>query len=154
MRLRMLSFAFAAGVACADEKPAYTFGTTVVDSSGLQGRIYHLEPDTLKLPKLHRMQPVGTVYTTSLNIWPQRFDEGFPSISDRFEWFAISYAGKIWIESPGEYRFSVLADDGARLYINDKLVVDNDGIHGAQAISASASLTRGVFDIRIDYFQG
>ena len=48
------------------------------------------------------MKPVGTIYTNSLNVSPQRFDESFPGITDRFEWFAIDYTGKFWIEQPGE----------------------------------------------------
>jgi hypothetical protein len=154
MGLRLASFALIVTAAFGEEKAAYTFGTTVVDSSGFRGRVYHLEPNKEKLPKLSRMEPVGTVYTLSLNVWPQRFDEGFPSISERLEWFAIEYTGKFWIEKPGRYKFSLLSDDGAKLHINDKVVINNDGVHTAAAISAAATLTRGVHDIRIEYFQG
>jgi hypothetical protein len=143
-----------AGPTLAEDKPAYTFGTTVVDSSGLQGRIYYLKPGTRKLPNFAHMRPVGSVYATSLNVWPQNFDEGFPSITDRFEWFAIEYTGRFWIETAGRYRFSLLADDGARLYLNDHLVIDNDGTHRATAVSGGATLSRGVHDIKIEYFQG
>jgi hypothetical protein len=136
------------------DKPAYTFGTTVVNSSGLEGRVYHLKEQTERLPKFKSMRAVGKIYTNTLNIWPQHFDEGFAEISDRFEWFAIEYTGKIWIEKPGVYRFSLLADDGAKLRIDDELVIDNDGVHRAQAVSASANLTRGAHAIEIEYFQG
>lgn len=100
MQPRLLSFALAVTAAFAEDKAAYTFGTTVVDSSGLQGRVFHVDRDIEELPKLRRMKPVGTVYTLSLNVWPQRFDEGFPNISDRFEWFAIEYTGKFGSKNP------------------------------------------------------
>ena len=89
-------------VGLAQEKPQYTFGTTVVSTSGLQGRICHLKENTEKLPRLDRMKHVGTIYTNTLNVWPQRFDEGFPGITDRFEWFGIDYTGRFWIEEPGQ----------------------------------------------------
>jgi hypothetical protein len=146
-------FAASIGLSAAEEK-SYLFGTTVVDSSGLQGRVYHLQPNTDRLPDFSSMRPVGTVYTTSLNVWPQHFDEGFPNITDRYEWFAIDYTGKFWVESPGAYRFSLLSDDGAKLEIDGKVVVDNDGVHAAACASAGATLTRGVHDIRVGYFQG
>ena len=136
------------------DKPAYTFGTTVVNSSGFEGQVYHLKENTERLPKFKSMRAVGKVYTNTLNIWPQHFDEGFAGITDRFEWFAIEYTGKIWIEKPGEYRFSLLADDGARLRIDDELVIDNDGVHWARALSATANLTRGVHTVQVQYFQG
>lgn len=126
----------------------------MVSTSGLHGRVYHLDPDTNKLPKFDRMKPAGNIYTTTLNIWPQQFDEGFPSITDRFEWFGIRYTGKIWIETPGTYGFSLLSDDGAKLKLNDKTVIDNDGTHRANAISANTTLSRGVYEIEIDYYQG
>ncbi|MBZ5593377.1 MAG: beta-glucosidase [Acidobacteriia bacterium] len=149
-----LALGLALASARAQDKPAYTFGTTVVDSAGLQGRVYHLKPGTQKLPNFGHMRPVGSVYTTSLNVWPQNFDEGFPSITDRFEWFAIEYSGKFWIENAGKYHFSLLADDGAKLYLNNKVVIDNDGTHRATAVSGGATLTRGVYEIKIEYFQG
>jgi len=48
----------------------------------------------------------------------------------------------------------LLADDGAKLYLNNELVIDNDGMHGARAVSGSATLTRGVHEIKVEYFQG
>jgi len=33
-------------------------------------------------------------------------------------------------------------------------VINNDGVHTAAVISAGATLTRGVHDIKIEYFQG
>jgi hypothetical protein len=154
MRFGILFLALTLGLSRAEDKPAYTFGTTVVDSSGLQGRVYQLKPGTRALPNFERMRPVGSVYTTSLNVWPQNFDEGFPSITDRFEWFAIEYTGRLWIENAGHYRFSLLADDGAKLYLNNKVVIDNDGMHRATAVSGGATLTRGVHEIKVEYFQG
>lgn len=150
----LLTLGLAIGSSRAQDKPEYTFGTTVVDSFGLQGRVYQLKPGAQMLPKFGHMHPVGSIYTTSLNVWPQNFDEGFPNIMDRFEWFAIEYTGRFWLENSGHYRFSLLADDGAKLYLNNKVVIDNDGVHFARAVSGSATLTRGVHEIKVEYFQG
>ncbi|MDX2149234.1 MAG: PA14 domain-containing protein [Bryobacteraceae bacterium] len=137
------------------EDPAqYVFGTTVVDTSGFEGRVFLLEPDTQKLPKFGRMKQAGVLYTNTLNVWPQSFTVGFPNVSDRFEWFGIEYRSKLWIEKPGKYGFSLLSDDGATLDLNGKTIIDNDGLHAAEAISNSAELTRGVYDLKVEYFQG
>jgi hypothetical protein len=145
---------FLATVLAAQETPQSVFGTTVVSTSGLQGRIYYLKQNTKILPRFDRMEPAGTIYTNALNVWPQRFDEGFPGITDRFEWFGIEYTGRFWIEQAGQYRFSLLSDDGARLDLDNQELIDNDGTHAASALSGSALLSRGVHAIRVAYFQG
>jgi hypothetical protein len=131
-----------------------TFGTTVVLSTGLEGRVYHLSQDITKLPDFRKMKPVGKIYTTSLNIPPQDFKAGFPGVTKRFEWFAIVYTGRFWAEKPGYYDFSLTSDDGSLLHIDDELVVDNDGQHSAQERTGSIQLKKGAHDIRVSYFQG
>jgi len=154
MRAGWLLLLAAACPLWAQDERAYTFGTTVVDLSGFQGRVFYLKPGTQKLPNFDHLDPVGSVYTNTLNVWPQHFTEGFPNISDRYEWFGIEYMGKIWIEKAGVYRFSLLSDDGATLRVDDKMVLNNDGMHAAMAVSGGATLTRGAHDVRVDYFQG
>lgn len=130
------------------------FGTTVVISSGLRGDVYHLGRNTSHLPKFQNMKPVGTIYVTSLNIPPQHFEVGFPGVTKRIEWFAIDYTGRFWIERPETYTFSLLADDGAKLYVDEKLVIDNDGAHPPTELLGAIPLPKGVHSIRVSYFQG
>lgn len=44
--------------------------------------------------------------------------------------FYSEYKGKVKIENPGKYTFSTASDDGSRLWVNEKRVVDNWGLHG------------------------
>src|SRR6185369_16115150 len=101
-------------------------GTTVVIPSGLRGNIYRIRRNSARLPDFRRLKPVGAIYTDSLNVPPQDFRQGFPGVTKRFEWFAIDYTGRFWIEHPGRYRFLLMSDDGSKLYIDDAVVVDND----------------------------
>ena len=61
-----------------------TFGITVVDSSGLRGQIYLIREGSQWLPNFKKLKPVGSIYTSSLNIPPRSFTEGFPGVTDRF----------------------------------------------------------------------
>jgi hypothetical protein len=136
------------------DAPPATFGVTVVDSSGLQGQVYLIQEGSRSLPNFKKLKPAGSVYTSSLNISPRRFTEGFPGITDRFEWFAIDYTGRFWIENPGRYYFALLSDDGSKLYIDNKTVIDNDGLHEPMVRYGNIKLRRGLHAIRISYFQG
>jgi len=136
------------------EEPVAHFGTTVVISSGLRGDIYYIPEGSLKLPKFEKLKPVGSVYTSELNVPRHDFTQGFPGLTDRFEWFAIDYNGKFWIENPGKYTFALLSDDGSKLYIDGHLVIDNDGQHSPRGYAGTTKLRRGDHRIRVSYFQG
>jgi hypothetical protein len=144
----------AVALAGAQEEAVPTFGTTVVVPGGLQGAVYHIHRRSTHLPDFEKLKPVGMIYTSALNVPPQNFQVGFPGVTDRFEWFAIDYTGRFWIERPGLYRFEVTSDDGSKLYIDDHLVVDNDGEHAPQTRIAALTLEGGIHRIRVSYFQG
>jgi len=135
-------------------EPLYTFGTSVVANSGFKGDIYLLKPETSKLPNFSRLKPVGSIYTTYLCVPRRSFDEGFPGITDRFEWFAIDYNGRFWVSREGRYEFALVSDDGSKLYIDGKKAIDNDGIHPELKAFGRVVLSAGVHSIRVSYFQG
>jgi len=142
--------------ACAgQDMPVPVFGTTVVDNAGLRGTIYYLKPNTGVLPdSFRRFKPKGVIYTRSLNVTPRFFKEGFPGVTKRVEWFAIDYLGKFWVEKAGAYRFALTSDDGSLLYIDDMLLIINDGLHPPQARECLVKLEHGVHTLRVPYFQG
>jgi len=130
------------------------FGTTVADPSRLRGEIYYVEPGSTALPDFAKLKPVGAIYTNGLNIPQRSFDEGFPGVTDRFEWFAIDYTGRFHITNAGRYQFQLMSDDGAILYIDGTKVVDNDGLHPVRRKEGSMKLSTGTHTIRLSYFQG
>lgn len=131
-----------------------TFGTTIVVPFGLRGLIYFIPPRTSALPAFSTMDAVGAIYTASLNVPRRAFREGFPGVTDRFEWFAIDYTGRFWIDPPGNYQFVLMSDDGAKLYLDGRLVADNDGIHPPRHQTVTVNLSGGIHRIRVSYFQG
>lgn len=145
---------FALCLAATAQEETPVFGTTFVLPSGLKGEIYNIHRTSKHLPNFKNMKPVGAIYTASLNVPPQNFDRGFPGVTKKIEWFAIDFKGRFWIEKPGDYRFALTSDDGANLYIDSKLVIDNDGLHPPETRDASIALEGGIHDIRVSYFQG
>jgi hypothetical protein len=136
------------------EAPVTTFGVTVVDPSGLKGDIYRLRRGTQRLPDFGKMKPIGSVYTSSLNIPLRDFRDGFPGVTHRFEWFAIDYNGNFYVDRPGEYHFALASDDGSKLYIDGEKIIDNDGLHTINAEFGVVELAGGIHRLRLSYFQG
>ncbi len=67
--------------------------------------------------------------------------------------FGLIYRGYVKIPEEGLYTFYTSSDDGSRLYINDQLVVDNDGKHGMQERKGEVALKTGYHKILIRYFE-
>lgn len=122
VKLAVCFLALGIGIpASAQDEPVAKFGTTVVSNSGFRGLVYHIKRESRGLPDFHKLKPAGPpIYTASLNIPPQSFRAGFPGVTKRFEWFAIDYTARFWIDKPGVYRFALVSDDGSRMYIDDR----------------------------------
>ncbi len=67
--------------------------------------------------------------------------------------YGVEYTGCIKILKDDIYTFYTVSDDGSRLYIGDKLVVDNNGLHGASEKDGVVALKEGYHPIRVEFFQ-
>jgi hypothetical protein len=45
------------------------------------------------------------------------------------------------------------SDDGSRLWVDGRLVVDNDGAHPPQEVGHLLRLTEGLHRLRVEYFE-
>lgn len=129
------------------------------EEQGLLGAVYKLSPNTKRLPDFSTLgEPVSTFVVPTLSVGPRSFDVGFPLLSTGgeplLEWFAIRFTGIVEATKTTDYTFRLVSDDGAKLYINDQLVIDNDGIHPPRAKEGTIRLTEGKHDIVVEYFQG
>jgi len=67
--------------------------------------------------------------------------------------FAFEFQAWIQIPKKAVYRFYTYSDDGSKLFIDGKEVVNNDGSHGAQRADGKIALDEGFHDIRVLYFE-
>ncbi|MCX7874845.1 MAG: family 20 glycosylhydrolase [Melioribacteraceae bacterium] len=68
------------------------------------------------------------------------------------ESFAVSISGYINIEKDDNYKFYLSSDDGSKLLINNKILIDNDGSHSLREMTNSIFLTKGKVPFEIQYF--
>lgn len=76
----------------------------------------------------------------------------FEDVKPPVESFGAIFRATIDLDTPGEYRFWTESDDGSRLLVNGKTVVNNDGDHGPQLKSGSVKLEAGRHEIEVLYF--
>lgn len=76
--------------------------------------------------------------------------EKWKSKTERY--IGLKFSGYIFIPETGNYTFSTLSDDGSKLFIDDELVVNNDGIHWLNEAYGAVKLEKGFHKLNISYF--
>jgi hypothetical protein len=66
--------------------------------------------------------------------------------------FSVEWTGWIYIPKDGHYKFATASDDGSSVYIDDRLVVDNWGIHGRRRRHKGVDLKQGFHTIVVRYY--
>ena len=67
--------------------------------------------------------------------------------------FGYTFEGFINVPSDGLYTFQLDANDGAILYLDYEILINNDGGHQTQILQSMIGLKKGLHPIKIDYFQ-
>ncbi len=153
------------------------FGAPDQGQNGLVGVIYDLSDYPLDNPDwagtrraetslayfdLESRTPLETpIVMSHLDIAERVFNTGFPNRPELIEWFAIRFEGRIHIETSGSYSFGLVSDDGSRLFIDETILIDNDGLQRSVDANgneirrtANRNLRAGWHRISVDYFQG
>ena len=67
--------------------------------------------------------------------------------------FIVHAIANLTVPTAGTYEFRLRSDDGSELLIDDALVIDHDGLHGAEDKDGSVELTAGVHALRVNFFE-
>ncbi|TAL44555.1 MAG: hypothetical protein EPN92_08600, partial [Chitinophagaceae bacterium] len=69
------------------------------------------------------------------------------------EKYGVVLEGYIMIPESEVYNFYLSSDDGSKMYLNNKLLIDNDGLHGMVEKKGIVALSAGYHKIRIEFFE-
>ena len=132
------------------------FDTDVMAGHGLIGQVYVPGGRIYRMPNFEKLTPIYTFVAANLDVSERDYTAGFPTpkLQSVLENFAIRFRGVLAIDTPGVYGFGLYADDGAKLYVNGELVVNNDGVHAARGATGKIALGAGMHPVEIHYFQG
>ena len=121
-------------------------GGGIVAKGALQNfryRVYNGSWD--KLPDFEKLKPVTS----------GKADSGIAdtNLSKKRDNFGIVIEGELPIKTAGKYQFKLASDDGSRLRVNGRVVIDNDGVHGVVTKTGSIDLKPGNALVRIEFFE-
>jgi mono/diheme cytochrome c family protein len=119
-------------------------GTKVDLVAGKGGANYrYFEGAWDRLPDFSKLKPKASGVAPG-------FDLG---VARRQNDYAIQYEAYLKLDRDANYTFTLTSDDGSRLLIDGKLVVNNDGVHPPQTVQGKARLAKGVHKIVVDFMQ-
>jgi len=110
----------------------------------LLGTIYQLPTDTTQLPNFNRLVARGTVHLQRAEL---------PAEVNGMDTYGIVYRGSFWISRPGNYLFTLASDDGSKLFIDGRLVINYDNPHPAIPVHQGVHLNPGRHVLRLEYFE-
>ena len=95
-----------------------------------------------KLPDFNTMKPSATGTGDGFDI----------SVRPRAQQSGVRFEGFFRVVTAGDYTFLLHSDDGSKLYIDGKPIVDNDGTHAGTSKSGKTRLAAGMRQVTVDYF--
>lgn len=112
-------------------------------------KVYNLRQGVNKLPDFNALgKPIMG------GLMPKFDNMGNASFVDLKDNFGLTGEGYLNIEKDMKAIFRMWSDDGSKLFINDSLIVDNDGSHSVSSKEAEVGLKKGFHSFRIEYFNG
>lgn len=110
----------------------------------LAGLLYkYYEGDWDSIPDFSQLNPVKNGDVDNFLFIPRNMEEHFGFV----------YTGFILIPSDDVYTFYTESDDGSKLFIDLKEVVNNDGLHGLREQEGTIALRKGYHKISVAYFE-
>jgi azurin len=70
------------------------------------------------------------------------------------EHFGVQFEGAVETPEAGIYQFALSSDDGSRLYVDGRQIINDDGIHPSSDLKLGrVRLEKGPHAVRVDYFE-
>jgi len=134
---------------------------------GARGEIYNLnfKPSEMKNPVQVENVETGLLcyffdknFKSTKGIAEEEADEIFVVSSIKApketKAFGLVFDGYIDVPETGIYSFYFTCDDGGILYIDDNIVVDNDGLHPSTLKSGQSAMKKGLHPFKLDFIEG
>ena len=126
-----------------------------------------LESEFIKAPKTVKKLIPGLKYSYYEGVWDSipDFSKLTPvktGITDKLDFsfalkrdsFAVQFEGYLHITEKNMYNIWVVSDDGSKVYFNNQLLLDNDGLHSADVpVVKLLPLEPGYYPIMINCFE-
>lgn len=114
--------------------------------------IYKLPDNVRALPDYSAFGPTTTITADTINLDTARGDKEPADIPANTEGLGMRFMGLFAVSGEGIFQWRVHSKDGVRLHVDDKTLIENDGIHPPTSKTGYLHLAEGVHAIVLDSF--
>ncbi len=127
----------------ASDVATYLLRDAILGEGASNTRASFFEGSWETLPDFSQLQPYSQREVYGLDILASGRQNGFGAV------FVTTFVAP----KDATYNFRIGSDDGSRLIVDGRRVIDNDGVHPKSTKEATVELTAGPHELRIEYFE-
>jgi len=119
---------------------------------GLLGEYFDFAGDAVEdFPNLPAdKKPALKLIDKQINFDSTSEELGQSKLSDHFY---VRWTGVLRVAKAGKYKLFIESDDGSRLFVDGKMLIDNNGLHGMEEKDGEVELKAGDHPIKLEYFE-
>ncbi len=118
---------------------------------GLLGEYYFIGQELQDFPTVAaEKKPTARKVDKEINFEPTSGKFAGTDLEDQF---FVRWTGILRVPADGKYVIYTESDDGSRVFIDGKVVVDNPGLHGMEEKSGEIELKAGDRELRVEFFE-
>ena len=124
---------------------------TIHNSGAYTSKYWNMPDFGSTLPTVPTTPPDYTGQEQTLNNnWPSG---GSPALGINGTYFVAQYTASKYFTG-GSTTFTVCSDDGVRVYVDGSIIDDSWTLRGTTCDYPTISLTKGMHDVKVEYYQG
>jgi len=122
--------------------------------TGFREEVFYMKQKD-RVADLNKHRPTTQRVVKEVN-YPNTKPANFKNVWKNFKQnhdFAVRWSGVLKLTEVGTYKFSLKSDDGSRMFLNRKLVINNDGLHSWRQAQTTLQFKSATSFIIVEYFQ-
>ncbi|MCX5872476.1 MAG: PA14 domain-containing protein [Deltaproteobacteria bacterium] len=137
-------------------KPSTAELSQALQASPTQARfnvsVFKLPEGVASLPDFSAFRPSQVLTTDHISVDPAKGENEPSGLPEKADNIGLRAIGTFLVTGEGLFRWRVQSKDGVRLHIDDKTLIENDGVHETASKDGFVHLAEGVHSIILDSF--
>ncbi len=114
--------------------------------------VYQLPENANALPDFSALTPKKVLKADVINLDPAKGAKEPAGLPENYDGMGLRFIGVFSVKGEGIFRWRIQSKDGVRFHIDDKTIIENDGIHEVSSKTGFVHLAEGIHSVILDSF--